>query len=189
MGILLVYDVTDEKSFNSALHCRHIQNEGSPQYYRHQDMAREHRAARLGRRQQDPHRQQIGLDGQTCGDGRAGPGARGGARHQVHGDFGEGQRGRRGGVLYPRAVGLSFLSLLTRSFPSSSPLPFSPCSRFGTQPPHTRTHTFPRDARDIKTRLIDSQADASAAAAGPQSKEGAVNVTPPASQTSPGCCA
>ena len=42
--------------------------------------------------------------------------------------------------------------------------------------------------RDIKTRLIDSQADASSAAGGPGSKEGAVNVTQPASQTTPGCC-
>ncbi len=68
---------------------------------RHSYLALEHRAARLGRRKQDPHRQQVGL----VRDKRAvteeqGPRARKRARRQVHGDLGESQRGRRGGVLH-----------------------------------------------------------------------------------------
>ena len=43
-------------------------------------------------------------------------------------------------------------------------------------------------SRDIKTRLIDSQADTSGAGGAPASKEGAVNVNQPATQTAPGCC-
>ena len=43
-------------------------------------------------------------------------------------------------------------------------------------------------SRDIKTRLIDSQADATGAAGGPQGTEGAVKVNQPANQAGGGCC-
>ena len=77
-------------------------------------MALEYRATCLGRRQQDPHRQQVGLDGQEGGYRGTGPRARGRARHQIHGDFGKGKRGCRGGIFHTGKVCLPLASF--RSF-------------------------------------------------------------------------
>jgi len=43
-------------------------------------------------------------------------------------------------------------------------------------------------ARDIKARLIDSQADAAAAAGGVSAGEGSVKVNQPSSHSQTGCC-
>lgn len=55
MGILLVYDVTDEKSFESESINLYTHSDRN----RHPNLALEYRAARLGWCQQDPHWQQV----------------------------------------------------------------------------------------------------------------------------------
>lgn len=72
MGILLVYDVTDERSFNSTFHPNSLRRcigyggrlavrtgESADKLVaiRHSDLVRQRGAARDGRRQQDPDRQ------------------------------------------------------------------------------------------------------------------------------------
>jgi GTPase SAR1 family protein len=63
MGILLVYDVTDERSFNST--SQHLKCVGIRTFLltsaRYPHLVLQRRAARHRRRQQDPHRQQMRL--------------------------------------------------------------------------------------------------------------------------------
>lgn len=77
MGILLVYDVTDEKSFNSAfssfsyfsLSCflclLSISQTLTPTPHRHPHLVLKRRTTRFRRRQQNPHRQQMRLGRKT----------------------------------------------------------------------------------------------------------------------------
>lgn len=68
MGILLVYDVTDERSFNSRqtlsgpalLQLANLRS-------RHSNLVLERGTARYRRREQDPHWQQVRLGRQACG--------------------------------------------------------------------------------------------------------------------------
>ena len=129
------------------------------------------RQIRVGGREQDPHRQQVGLDGQACGHGGAGARARERARHQVHGDLSKDQRGRRRGFLHARKV-----------------RPVAMRSRARAPPPPCVGGGLTRSRRDIKARLIDSQPEAAGAASGAAGTDGAVKVNQPANQTGGGCC-
>jgi len=92
MGILLVYDVTDERSFNSTFlslspppppftfysYDNHKSRKLTHPRYPH--VVRQRRATRLGRRQQNPDRQQMRLGGEarSLNGARTGPGRRAG---------------------------------------------------------------------------------------------------------------
>jgi Ras-related protein Rab-8A len=62
MGILLVYDVTDERSFNSMLLYLLFSLSRTDNRRRYPYLALEHRAACFGGREQDSHRQQMRLE-------------------------------------------------------------------------------------------------------------------------------
>lgn len=55
MGILLVYDVTDERSFNSEHLTPLLWRIAQTILTRYPHVARQHRTARLRRREQDPY--------------------------------------------------------------------------------------------------------------------------------------
>lgn len=124
MGILLVYDVTDERSFNSmytpteqherqdkalanasticeARECRAIIEGADTLFSRHPDMVLERGATRNGRRQQDPHRQQVRLGGEAGRFNRARTGVGQRTWHTIHGSFREEQHQRRESLLQP----------------------------------------------------------------------------------------
>lgn len=60
MGILLVYDVTDERSFNSMLLLTHLSS-FLLIMFRYPDVARQYRATCFRRREQDSYWEQVGL--------------------------------------------------------------------------------------------------------------------------------
>lgn len=59
MGILLVYDVTDERSFNSELLLCHQSIQAILTGSRYPNMVLQRRATRYGRSKQNTHRQQV----------------------------------------------------------------------------------------------------------------------------------
>ena len=101
MGILLVYDVTDERSFNSKLRDdttlpATVKADGER---RHQDLVFQRRAARDGRSQQDTHREQMRLGGEASRLGGERPAVGGRAGHTLHGGLGQEQHQRGKGLL------------------------------------------------------------------------------------------
>lgn len=118
MGILLVYDVTDERSFNSkptippypclsprkrlfSLACeeRSVENRISQSDrrfpHRHSNVVLERRTACHGRREQDPDRQQVRLGGQACRLYGTRAATRRRTGDPVHGGLGQEQHQRR----------------------------------------------------------------------------------------------
>lgn len=103
MGILLVYDVTDERSFNSKIWASSRLDRIVLILFpsRHPDMVLQRRTARYRRRQQDPHRQQMRLGREKSSINRTRPAASRRARHPIHGGFRQRKHQHRKGFLQP----------------------------------------------------------------------------------------
>ena len=94
MGILLVYDVTDERSFNSMYIPNIRGDEGetlTSELHRHPNMVLQRRTTRNRRREQNPHRQQMRLGREARRLHRARPSPSKRARHPLHGSLGQKQ--------------------------------------------------------------------------------------------------
>lgn len=164
MGILLVYDVTDERSFNSMLHSYvsqwHIHNITDIRNWHtniEQHASEGVNKILIGNKSDWTDKKAV-----TEEQGRV-----------LADEFGI--KFMETSAKVNEGVEEAFFTLARSDFTIDSEMLFDICF----------CHFF---FRDIKARLIDSQAEAGVSTGGASTSEGSVKVNQPSNQSQPGCC-